>query len=109
LATRLASSLGLSSFILKGDSLSVTLALKHPAITKDWRIASTISNVLSTIPPTASYKANNVNRSANFCAHHMTNWAATINHPGCISIIFPLSKSFPPCFVKDSPSTFFVP
>jgi hypothetical protein len=54
LTTRLASSLGLSSFILKGDSLSVTLALQHPAITKYWRIASTISNIISTIPPTAS-------------------------------------------------------
>jgi hypothetical protein len=50
LAARLASSLGLFSFILEGDSLNVTLALQHLAITIDWRIASTISNILSTIP-----------------------------------------------------------
>jgi hypothetical protein len=35
LATRLARSLGLSSFILEGDSLNVTLAIQHPAITTD--------------------------------------------------------------------------
>jgi hypothetical protein len=36
LATRLATSLGLSSFILEDDSLNVTLALQQPTITQDW-------------------------------------------------------------------------
>jgi hypothetical protein len=39
----LAASLGLSSFILEGDSLNITMALQQPAITTDWRIASIIS------------------------------------------------------------------
>jgi hypothetical protein len=36
LIARLATSLGLSSFILEGDSLNVTLALQHPATTTNW-------------------------------------------------------------------------
>jgi hypothetical protein len=61
LASQLATSLGLSSFILEGDSLNVTLALQHPASTTDWRIASIISNILSILPPTASWQASHVN------------------------------------------------
>lgn len=53
LAVCLVVSLGLYSFILKGDFLNVTMALQHPAITTDRRIASTISNIHSTILPTA--------------------------------------------------------
>jgi hypothetical protein len=109
LATRLSILLGLFSFILEGDSLTVTTALQHPDITTDWRISSTISSILSLIPPTASWKARHVNQSANFCAQHVASWAATRSHSGCIPIISPFSTSFPFCNVKDSPSTFFVP
>jgi hypothetical protein len=35
LAFGLATSLGLSSFILEGDSLNITLALQHPTSTTD--------------------------------------------------------------------------
>jgi len=108
LAAHLAVSLGLPSFILEGDSLNITMALQQPAITIDWRIASTISIIHSIIPPTASWKASHVNRSANFCAHHVANWAATRIHSGCIPILSPLSSSFSPCFGKDFPSTFFI-
>jgi hypothetical protein len=73
LAAHVASLLGLSSFILEGNSLNVTIALQHPEITTDWRTASTISNIHSTIPPTAGWKASHVNRSAKFCVHHVTN------------------------------------
>jgi hypothetical protein len=54
MTARLAVSLGLSSFILEGDSLNVTMTLQQPVITNDWRIASTISIIHSTIPSTAS-------------------------------------------------------
>jgi hypothetical protein len=74
LTARLAVLLELSSFILEGDLLNVTMALQHLAIITDWRIASTIFNIHSTIPPTASWKANHVNQNANFCAYHVTNW-----------------------------------
>jgi hypothetical protein len=60
LAARLAASLGLSSFILEGDSLNVTMALQQPAITTDWRIASIISIIYSTIPQTVNWKASHV-------------------------------------------------
>jgi hypothetical protein len=43
LAAHLSILLGLSSFILEGDSLTVTMALQHPDITIDWRISSTVS------------------------------------------------------------------
>lgn len=54
LAARLAVSLGLSSFILEGDSLNITMTLQQSAITIDWRITSTISIIHFTIPPTTS-------------------------------------------------------
>jgi hypothetical protein len=115
LATRLAISMGIPSFILEGDSLLVTPALQRPDITQDWRIASIISTIHSIISPTSSWKASKVNRSANFCAHYVANWAATRNHSGCIPTfsplsgsIFPFSGTLPPCFGRDS-SSFFVP
>jgi hypothetical protein len=61
LAAHLVVLLGLSSFILEDDSLNATMILQHLAITTDWRIASTISNIHSTIPPTVSEKASHVN------------------------------------------------
>jgi hypothetical protein len=73
LAVRLALSLKLQSFILEGDSLIVTLTINNPTITQDWRISSIISQILSTIPSTTSWSPCHVNRSANFCAHHMAN------------------------------------
>jgi hypothetical protein len=113
LAARLAVSMGLPSCILEGDSLLVTLTLQRPDITQDWRIASTISTIHFIIPPTSSWKASKVNRSANFCAHYVANWAATRNHSGCIPTplsgsLFSFSGSLPPCFGRDS-SSFFVP
>jgi hypothetical protein len=58
---------------LEGDSLIVTLTINNPTITQDWRISSIISQILSTIPSTTSWSPCHVNRSANFCAHHMAN------------------------------------
>jgi hypothetical protein len=54
LAARLAVLLGFSYFILDDDSLNVTMAHQQPAITIDWRIASTLSIIHSTIPQTVS-------------------------------------------------------
>jgi hypothetical protein len=76
------------------------LALQHPTNTTDWRIASIISNILYIRPPTASWQASHVNRSANFYIHHVANWAATRIYSDWIPIISPLSSSFPPCFRK---------
>jgi hypothetical protein len=57
----------------------------------------------SIIPPTASWKASHVNRSANFCVYHVANWAATRIHSDCIPILSPphfflyvLEKTPPP-------------
>lgn len=54
LAVQLAISSQTISFILEGDSLTVTLALQHPEITQDWHIASIISHIHSIIPSTTS-------------------------------------------------------
>jgi hypothetical protein len=43
------------------DSLMVTQALQLPAITQDWRIASTIFIIYSTIPPFTSLTAHKIN------------------------------------------------
>jgi hypothetical protein len=109
LAVKLALSLHLSSFILEGDSLTVTLALQQPDHTQDWRIAPIISEALSMIPPTSSWLASHVNRSANFCAHHVANWAATRLHSGCIPTLPFLSGPSLTCFGKASSSSFLVP
>jgi hypothetical protein len=66
-------SLHLSSFILEGDSLIVTVALQKPDHTQDWRIAPIISESLSMIPPTLSWLASHVNRSNNFCTYYVAN------------------------------------
>jgi hypothetical protein len=100
LAARLTVSLGLSSFILEGDSLNVTMALQQPTITINWGIASTISIIHSTIPLTASWKASHVDRSANFCIYHVVNWAATKIHSGCITILFSSIHIFSSMFWK---------
>jgi hypothetical protein len=73
LAARLALSLNLSSVILEGDSLIVTISLNHLDITQDWRILSTVSNILSTIPHATSWSASYVNQSANLYVHNVTN------------------------------------
>jgi hypothetical protein len=96
----------LLNFILKCDSLIVTLTIQLPAIIQEWRIASTIFVIHSIIPFSISWTARKVNRSANFCAHHVTNRATTCKmFSSCILIIFPLSNSFPLCIEKDFPSS----
>jgi hypothetical protein len=107
LAVQLTLSLQLSSFILEGDSLTVTLALQKPEHTQYWRIASFISEVLSMIPPTSSWLVSHVNRSANFRAHHVVNWAATRLHSDCIPTLHFLPGPSPTCFGKASSSSFF--
>jgi hypothetical protein len=87
LAVRLALSLRTTSFILKGDSLTIILALQNSTISQGWRIASTNSHIHSFIPPTTSWTASRVNRSVNFCTHHVVNWIATRLHSDCILIL----------------------
>jgi hypothetical protein len=71
LVVRLALSLRLSSFILESDSLSITLTLQKPKHTQYWCIVPIISKGLSIILSISSWLADNVNRSANLCIHHM--------------------------------------
>jgi hypothetical protein len=84
LAAQLCSYLGLSHVIFEGDSLTVNLAINNPLITQDWRISSAISDFISTIPSSTCWFASSVNRSANFCAHHVAYWAATRFASNCI-------------------------
>jgi hypothetical protein len=108
LAAHLVLFLKAHSFILEGDSLIVILALQRSDIMQDRYIATTISQVLATIPLTTSWTANHVNQSANFSTHHMANWAATRNFSGCIPIfsIFSRSSSY---FGLDCSFPFLVP
>jgi hypothetical protein len=100
-------SLDAPSFILEGDFTIVTLALQNPSITQDWRIASIVSHIHSLIPTTTSWSASSVNRSANFCAHHVANWAATWLHSFlCFWFLFPLIRKS--CFIFCSSSLMFV-
>jgi hypothetical protein len=109
LAAQLAISLNISSFILKGDSLTVSLALQNPAITQDWRISSLISCIHDIIPSTTSWSASHINRSANLCVHHVASWASTRLHSGCILFSPSLVGPSPTCFRKASSCSFLVP
>jgi hypothetical protein len=107
LAAQLVISLNISSFILEGDSLTVSLALQNPSITQDWHISSLISHIHDIIPSSTSWSISYINRSTNLCAHHVTSWAATRFYYGRI----PFSSSFvgpSPCFGKAFAS-FLVP
>jgi hypothetical protein len=77
LATSLASSLHLKWFILEEDSQAVILALQKPSISQNWRISSTIYNIIDSIPTDSFLLARKVNRSANLCVHSVTHWATT--------------------------------
>jgi hypothetical protein len=109
LACQLALSLHLSQFILEGDSLTMALSLQKSTLTQDWRISPIISQIMLAIPPTISWSARHVNRSANFGIHHVANWAATRFLSSCIPNFSFCSGSFPPCFVKKSIPSFLVP
>jgi hypothetical protein len=103
LAVSLAVSLNISKFILEGDSLIVIMALQHPSLVLDWKIENIIADSIAMIPPSSSWKARKVHRSANFCAHHVAYWAAARAHSGCIPTHLPHSPSFPICSGKDPP------
>jgi hypothetical protein len=96
LAASLASQLKLSHFVIEGDSLIVISALLFPAIISDWHIEHLIHDTLALLSPTSMWKAKKINRSANFCAHHVATWAAARVYSSCI-------PTFPPF---PSPSSF---
>jgi hypothetical protein len=110
LAAHLAISLNITSFILEGDSLTVSRALQNSTVNQDWRITSMISHIRSIIPSSTSWSASHINRSANFCAHYVASWAATRLHSDCIPISSPfIVGPSPPCFGKASLSSFLIP
>jgi hypothetical protein len=109
LACQLALSLYLSQFILEGDSLTVALSLQKPTLTQDWRISPIISQIMLAIPPTTSWAARHVNRSANIYTHHVANWVVTKFLSSYIPNFSFCSESFPPCFGRKSISSFLVP
>ena len=88
LAASLAASLKLNSFSIEGDSLIVILALQAPFPVHNWQIERVIANSINIIPASCSWEARKINRSANFCAHHVAYWAATRVHSGYIPIFF---------------------
>jgi hypothetical protein len=110
LAASLATSLNLENFTIEGDSLIVITALQHPSITQDWLIEKVIKDTLVLLPPSSKWAAKKINRSANFCAHHVAYWAAARVYSGCIPTPSP---SFPPppslCNGLAPPAVFFPP
>jgi hypothetical protein len=109
LAASLAISLKLENFTIKGDSLIVITALQHPSITQDWLIEKVIKDTLVLLRPSPTWVAKKINRSANFCTHHVAYWAAARVHSGCIPTLS--SSSLPPSFCSGlaPPSVFFPP
>ena len=101
LAASLASSMNLKHFVLEGDSLTVILALTSPVLNQDWHIEKIIGDTLTLLPPSSMWEAKKINRSANFCAHHVAFWAVVrvlqglglllivvvLNHLLCFSLL----------------------
>ena len=54
LASSLASDLKLQNFTIEGDSRVVIMALQHPSIVQDWKIADIISHFISLIPASST-------------------------------------------------------
>jgi hypothetical protein len=94
LATSLAASLHLTNFSIEWDSLIVISALQFPAIIQDWQIEKLILENLALLPPSSKWEAKKINRSANFCAHHVAYWAAARVLSCCIPIPPPPPPSF---------------
>jgi len=75
------------------DSLIVTIALQHLSITPNWKISSTILEILASMSTSSSGKACKVNKRVNFCAHNATNWVVIRKSFGCIPLSLSLSLS----------------
>ena len=56
LAASLASSLHLSQFVIKGDSLIVISALQFLAIITDWHIEQIIKDIIALLPPFSKWE-----------------------------------------------------
>jgi hypothetical protein len=89
LVVALAVILQLKNFTIEGDSLTVITALQHPSISHNWFIEKIISDSISILPASLNWEARKINRSANFCAHHVAYWAAARVFLGCIPTYFP--------------------
>jgi len=46
LASQIASSLGIYTLVLEGDTINILLAIQQPAVFKDWNFASIISDII---------------------------------------------------------------
>ncbi|XP_059451120.1 lysM domain receptor-like kinase 10 [Corylus avellana] len=103
LAASLAASMHLDNFILEGDSSIVISSLQHPSIVLDWHIDHVITDTISLIPASSLWETRKVNRSVNFCAHHVAYRAAARVISGCIPSLFSPPLSIPICSGKDPP------
>ena len=95
----LAISLKLDNFSLEGNSSIVISSIQQPSIVLVWPLNSIISDIVSLIPASFLWNARKVNRSVNFYAHHVANWATARVISDCIPTFF---FSFSP----PSPSPF---
>jgi hypothetical protein len=107
LAATLASQLQLSHFVIEGDSQIVISALLYPAIISDWHIEHLIHDTLALLSPTSKWEAKKINRSANFCAHHVATWVVAKVYLGCIPTFPPISFPSSFCSGLESPDVFF--
>jgi hypothetical protein len=71
LAASLASSLHLSQFVIEGDSYCY-FCFTVPCYHHYWHIEWLIKDTLALLPPSSKWEAKKINRSANFCAYHVT-------------------------------------
>jgi hypothetical protein len=100
--------MNLKNFSIEGDSLIVISALQAPSFGHNWQIERVIADSIDIIPASSSWEARKINKSANFCAHHVAYWAAARVHSGGIPIFF----SPPPpstCSGSAPPFVFFSP
>ena len=67
---------------------SYNIIIFPSAISQDWHVESVIASTLSLLLASFCWEARKVNKSANFCVHHVTFWAATRVFSNCILTFF---------------------
>jgi hypothetical protein len=108
MAASLASSLHLTNCIIEGDSFIVISALQFSAIIQDWQIEKMLET-LALLPPSSKWEAKKINKSVNFCAHHVAYWAMVRVLSSCTPPPPLLLSPTDTCSGLEPPFVFFPP
>jgi hypothetical protein len=84
---------GCSKLMLEGNSLVTIMAINQPSLLSNWSFTIIISDIQLKLQHFHDWNTTKVSRSANFCMHHLSKWAATNLVFGSISNTTPIFSS----------------